>query len=402
MFNWEKIRDISYYFYNQYIAISNIPAYLLLIKDLLGKYTLKGNSVHIKAAIDWICNAQDATPDKGVSRSYIIRWNPYFKHIGWLPSYPETTGYIIPTMFDYYSISSEEQYRKRAIDMADWLCEIQMENGAIQGGYIGQPLSPSVFNTGQVIFGWLRAYKEVKDKKYIIAAEKAGRFLVKMQDKDGAWRVTTSFCAPGPNPYYTRVAWALLKLNSFTGQKIFKEAAMKNLKWAITMQYPNGWFKNNCLSNHKRPLTHTIAYATRGILESGLILKDDFLIERAKITADKLLEIQMDDGSLVGCYNFKWQPVVNWRCLTGIAQISIIWLKLYKLFGNKKYLLGAHKANNFLKTTQNVLSKNPGIRGGIKGSHPIWGTYSPYEFLNWATKFFIDALILEEIFRNPN
>src|SRR6266849_4267350 len=50
----------------------------------------------------------------------------------------------------------------------------------------------------------------------------------------------------------------------------------------------------------------------------------------------------------------------------------------------------------FLKSTQNRTSPNLGLRGGIKGSAPGSGEYGRYEVLNWATKFFTDALIRHE------
>ncbi len=44
--------------------------------------------------------------------------------------------------------------------------------------------------------------------------------------------------------------------------------------------------------------------------------------------------------------------------------------------------------------TQNRTSTDLGLRGGIKGSSPFDGAYGRYELLNWAAKFFIDALLL--------
>jgi hypothetical protein len=40
-------------------------------------------------------------------------------------------------------------------------------------------------------------------------------------------------------------------------------------------------------------------------------------------------------------------------------------------------------------------------RGGIKGSHPINGGYHPWQYPNWAAKFFADALMLEETITQP-
>jgi len=42
------------------------------------------------------------------------------------------------------------------------------------------------------------------------------------------------------------------------------------------------------------------------------------------------------------------------------------------------------------------VSDSPGLRGGVKGSCPFDGDYGRYEVLNWATKFFVDALLLDE------
>ena len=38
--------------------------------------------------------------------------------------------------------------------------------------------------------------------------------------------------------------------------------------------------------------------------------------------------------------------------------------------------------------------------GGIKGSHPINGGYHPWQYPNWATKFYADALMMDSANRN--
>ena len=42
---------------------------------------------------------------------------------------------------------------------------------------------------------------------------------------------------------------------------------------------------------------------------------------------------------------------------------------------------------------QDINTTDPNIRGGIKGSQPIYGRYSPFSYPNWAAKFFIDAVL---------
>jgi len=49
-----------------------------------------------------------------------------------------------------------------------------------------------------------------------------------------------------------------------------------------------------------------------------------------------------------------------------------------------------------VKATQLLHTANLDLRGGVKGSQPIFGRYTPLTFVNWAAKFFADALMLEE------
>ncbi|MCP5414899.1 MAG: hypothetical protein H6961_09870, partial [Chromatiaceae bacterium] len=77
----------------------------------------------------------------------------------WAPSYPETTGYIIRTFYRYAAIANDDDARRRARRMADWEIDIQHPTGGVLAGALGDSAQPTVFNTGQVIFGWVRAYE---------------------------------------------------------------------------------------------------------------------------------------------------------------------------------------------------------------------------------------------------
>ena len=350
------------------------------------------------AAIAWLCRAQDVHADGGVARSYSLAYHPYFGLRGWTPSYPETTGYIIPTVFDYASQSGREDLFNRAVRMADWECDVQMDNGAVQGGTVNEPPTPAIFNTGQVIFGWIRAFQETGNDKYLASAVRAGDYLVSGQDADGAWRKNLSKYASDGMPSYTyntRTAWALLLLGIETGSRTYRDAAIRNIDFALGEQLPNGWFKNNCLSDPKRPLLHTIAYATRGVLESGIALQNSVYIAAARRAADQLLARQRPDGSLAGRFDDQWDPAVSYSCLTGNAQIAIVWGRLYQITGEARYLAGISRANEFLRKVQWRETGNPGLDGGIGGSYPLHGQYGRFEILNWAVKFFLESLMLE-------
>lgn len=353
----------------------------------------------LASAIEWICCAQDATGDGGVARSYSIAYSPGYARRGWIPSYPETTGYIIPTMFDYARRSGRQDLFARATRMAEWESTIQLPTGAVMGGTVdaARP-TPAVFNTGQVLFGWIRAFEETRQARFLESARRAGDFLVAAQDPDGAWRKHLTDFASGAMASYTyntRSAWGLLALGDAAGHLPYRAAAIRNVEYALTQQLPNGWLQNNCLSDASRPLVHTIAYALRGILEVGLATGECRFVEAAQRGADALLRQQRSDGSLAGRYTRDWEPAAAYSCVTGNAQMGLVWGRLYQATGDARYLDGLVQANRFVESVQWAGTGDPGLDGGISGSHPLHGQYGRFEVLNWAVKFFADALMLE-------
>jgi hypothetical protein len=386
--------------------IERVKFYASLINpDIVRSYlttprrSLPTTEESLRAAIDWLCRAQDATEDGGVARSYALAYHPFFKRRGWIPSYPETTGYIIPTIFDYAKQAQRDDLFQRAIRMAVWECDVQMPNGAVKGGTVDTPSTPAVFNTGQVLFGWVRAFRETGNARFLEAGVRAGDFLLSVQDRDGAWRKQLSAYASATMPSYTyntRSAWGLLELADAAGSPHFREAAIRNVEYALTEQTATGWFRNNCLSDPIRPLIHTIAYSLRGILEIGIALSESRYIEAARRGADELLAKQHADGRLAGRYDEQWRPTVDYSCLTGVAQMGTVWARLYDVTGDAKYLTGLTKANRFLRSVQWHGTHNPGLEGGISGSFPLNGRYGPFEVLNWAVKFFADSLMFEQ------
>jgi hypothetical protein len=346
--------------------------------------------------MQWLCRAQDATPDAGVSRSYALRFMRAHGRSGWLASYPETTGYIIPTFLAYAALTGKSEYRERAIRMAQWEADVQMASGAVQGGVIDFPPTPAIFNTGQVLFGWAAAYRETGDDAFLRAAKRGADFLVAAMDADGAWRRHGSeYARQGVNVYDARTAWGLLEASRVTNEIAHRDAAVRNLEFVLTKQRPNGWFEECCLDDNARPLLHTIAYTMEGLLEAGCVLGEERFRSAARVAADVLLAKQRPDGSLAGRFDAEWNGAADWSCLTGDAQTAIVWARLYETTGDRRYLDAAQRMNRYLCSTQDLAASDPGIRGGIKGSQPIWGGYGEFEYLNWAAKFFADALMLE-------
>lgn len=348
-----------------------------------------GSQPVLEAVMDWLARAQDhsASADGGVARDYSLI-------SGWASSYPETTGYIVPTFIDYARRTGQAAMRERARKMADWLVRIQLPGGGFQGGKIDStPRVPVTFNTGQVLLGLAAA--EAEFGGYREAMRRAADWLVQTQDPDGCWRkYPTPFAAAGEKEYETHVAWGLFEAARIEPGRGYAEAGLANVRWALSSQGADGWFPKCCLDQPSRPLTHTIAYAVRGVLEAYRMSSDRVLLDAARRTADGLLSALGEEGYLSGCFHRGWSGAVDWACLTGTAQMAHCWLLLAQFTGDTRYAEAGIRANQFVRRTVRI-DGPPETRGGVKGSFPVNGDYGKYEYLNWAAKFLADSLMLE-------
>lgn len=369
----------------------------LILKDTLGLGMTQPttNRIHLDAAIAWLKHAQDVTGNGGVAQTYLVR----SRH--WAPSYPETTGYIIPTFYRYAELAGDTDARARARRMADWEIDIQHPTGGVLAGALGDSDQPTVFNTGQVIFGWVRAFEEEQDERYRLAAVRAAEWLVDIMDDDGCWRKFGSpMTGKQINTYNSRSAWSLARVHDITGERRFLDAAIRNCDWVLTQRNQQGWLAENCLQDNQQPFTHTIAYAMRGLLEIGDAAHREDFISAARVIGDAMLNALPNDGALPGRFNDRWQATVKWSCLTGDCQLGINWGRLYQITGEQKYREGTSRILEFVKRTQKIAAGNADTLGAIKGSHPINGGYHPWQYPNWATKFYADALIMDQANQN--
>lgn len=345
----------------------------------------------LQAAAEWLARAQDASGCGGVSAYYDVAKNQ------WAGAYPETTGYIIPTFFRYAEFSGQNEWRERAIRMAAWETDIQLPDGGVRAGTLdASQVVPTIFNTGQVLFGWLAAWQQTGDMRFRHSAVLAADWLVAAQDPDGAWRRFASpFASHALNTYNTRVAFALAKAGDILGERRYLDAAGHNVEWALAQMHPNGWLENNDLEDNDRPLTHTIAYATRGIMETGLIAANADFIDAAARIAKAVAGSQRSDGALPGRLDANWKAAARWSCVTGNAQMAIVWQRLAAETGDASWTPAAERANRFNLSIQDTAAANAGARGAIAGSHPVKGGYMKNRYPNWAAKFFMDALMLQ-------
>ena len=78
-----------------------------------------------------------------------------------------------------------------------------------------------------------------------------------------------------------------------------------------------------------------------------------------------------------------------------VVQLGGVWLRLYQLTGDARFLNAGLKAVDQAAAHQERLP-SPDTRGALPGSFPIWGRYAPLQYPNWAAKFLADSLMLRE------
>jgi hypothetical protein len=71
---------------------------------------------------------------------------------------------------------------------------------------------------------------------------------------------------------------------------------------------------------------------------------------------------------------------------------------LYEHLSESRYRAAADRIVNYLKALQVLDSANESINGALAGSFPLFGSYMTAGYPNWATKYFLDSLLLQEHF----
>ena len=377
------------------VVLSDYKKFLFnTIKPISGE-----NEQRLKAAVDWLIYAKKFNNDNGVSVGYFPCQTMYDSP--WFPSYPETTGYIIQSLIEYAENYDNQVILEHALSMAKWESEVQMLSGAVQGGPLCEPdkQTAAIFNTGMVLQGYTAAIRAGASEDILKAAYSAADFLVNDIGEDGNFQTHGEFVTSDKiKTYNCLCSWALYRFGEDTNKSVYKNAAIQTIEAAIGQQKDNGWFANNCLTRSSAPLTHTSGYTLQGILEVGLLSgREDFIAAAIKGVSPFIERVE-ENGYLHGRFYSNWEPACFSSCLTGSAQIAIVCYRLFENTNEHKYKDCADKLVNCLKSMQKINSSNPAINGALAGSFPISGPYMTMGYPNWATKYFLDSLMLQSKF----
>jgi len=321
---------------------------------------------HLENALDlnlhWIKNSFAHNQNKGSSGSSNI--------FGRFSSpYPETTGYLLPTLLLASNYLNNPSLKDLALDQIDFFYSIRNEDGSFYQSLENK--KPIVFDTGQILLGLSAVYQKHPSHRILELISGSQSWLLSNLNEKGAF--TKYNYHPGYNPsYYSRVFWAM-----FGANKILKHKNQANLLEGynnlLSLKNNNLSFKNWHFTSQSEAFTHTIIYTLRGLWESAVLLNDFSTQEYVKLAlSDIITRFKKEGNTFYGAYDHNWKANKSFQCSTGNAQLAILLLKVFRKEVDLDiiYSLIVTLLSNQKKSGQN--------KGAVSSSIPLWGKYQRF------------------------
>jgi len=341
---------------------------------------------HLDAGADWLMASIAACGGEASSKGYRVGR-------GWMPPYPETTGYIIPTLLNLGEMRDDPAFAATARRMGAWLTGVQRPDGGFSGYELGLQEAPDVFDTGMILLGF-NALVQAGDAAPEIApaAARAAGFLAGALDDRGAFARHVSHDML--HAYNVRSAWAMVAYGRLAGDPAATEAGLANVDWTLGRQRDNGFFDDNAFKPGGNANTHGIAYVLRGLLQVHALTGRADILAAVRRGIDPVVALLDRHGWLAAEIGPDWTFRSPHICLTGCVQLAIVLIRLAGLTGETRLVEPAERLIATVAAAQDIRARGTRHFGAIAGSYPLFGRYAPLQYPNWATKFFVDALIL--------
>lgn len=264
-------------------------------------------------------------------------------------SYPEVTGYFIPTLITWGE-------RELACSFARWLVSVQNRDGSWSDP---EGRSSYTFDTGQILKG-LVALLDTLPELETPVRRGCDWLLTQVLDSGRVVTPDTSqWVLPGnrivPEAIHLYALAPLREAGERFGNRNYLDALAKGLDY---------YTANPDLTSFTT-LSHFHAYIIEALIDLGRI---DIAVDGMK----EISRLQKRSGS-VPAYSS-----VRWICSTGLFQYALIW---YRLGDVRKGDLAFAAAARLQNAT-----------GGFFGSYGLGASYFPRAEISWAVKYFLDAL----------
>jgi hypothetical protein len=345
------------------------------------------HDLHLSAGADWLKKSIAVCGGRASSKGYRFPW-------GWLPPYPETTGYIIPTLLNLGDEMGDPAFHEMAVGIGHWLTTIQRYDGGFSAYELGSGQDADVFDTGMILLGFNALLHHNRSPEIAQAAARAASFLRLAIGDDGAFQRHVSHDML--HTYNVRSAWALVAYGSMENDQQAIDAGLKNVDWTLTQQRPNGFFDNNGFKPAGNANTHGIAYVLRGLLQVHLLTHRQDILDAVLQAAVAVRDKFEAEGWLASEIGPDWAFKSRHVCLTGCAQLAIIFFRLAMLTKDPRFIAPAEQLIAQVAATQKTKEFQAVDYVGVAGSYPIYGAYAPLQYPNWATKFMVDALLVRK------
>lgn len=311
----------------------------------------------LSGQVDWIKTTEKAKNwiiNNSIKGEGIINNSQYYK------SYPEVTGYYIPTLLRW-------GFRDLADTYANWLCTIQHKEGA---WYDTDDKDPYVFDTAQILKGLVAIYPikpEVKDNLI-----KGCDWLLGQITEEGRL-VTPSKAAWGNDGVCSELIHLYCLSPLIDAARLFDKHEYENAARKVADYYINN-YRDEILDFGF--LSHFYSYVMEALCDIGEL-------ELAKEAMDKLSKV-LDEKGYISAFKD-----VDWVCSTGMFQLAITWYKLGDIERGNKALTYAAKLQNQTGGWYGSYAVTDNPKPTDKKAYP---DYIPDGEISWAAKYYLDAV----------
>lgn len=274
-------------------------------------------------------------------------------HSGQAESYPEVTGYFIPSLL-------ATGHRRLAHQYARWLATIQKTDGSFGPGWTDESFA---FDTSQVVRGWVEVLPQMPELEqplrraceWLISSADSSTGRLQVPRPGGSWSLGRR--GEVSEAIHLFALRPLQRAGELLEERRYRAFAGRALDY---------YLQHFDLDDFEAPnaLTHFYGYVQEALVELGC----EEVARRGMASVARF----QDENGAVPAYSD-----VNWTCSTGLAQLALVWYRLGEV-------ACADRAMECLTRLQNP-------SGGFYGSYGSGAAYFPTAEISWAAKFVIDA-----------
>lgn len=332
----------------------------------------------LKQNMYWVKNSFKVNNNLGSSK-YKTSWGR------WASDYPETTGYLIPTLINSSELLKDKSLHTLAEQQVTYFKSLQLCSGgfAIEKGNA----KSYVFDSAQILIGLINLYNSNKNNDILLMIKHCYSWLINSLNNNGKFESSNYKNNYNPS-YYSRIVWSFFNAESILNVK--SEKSLTLYHHMKSLLNTNGTFNDCSFDGSSFAFTHNLIYSYRGLWESAIEIDDNSFMVVLKNHLLSITQKIIKDRHFNGEYNNEWKTQSRFICTTGNAQLVTL---LLSVFGTEyEDILKACQIliNPLLNQQKKMTLFN---KGAIPSSIPVWEKYQRFRYTNWTQKFYSDALI---------